>query len=295
MDKFSFFDRRVKETVFKFETVAEDPDRTMFEVYDLPSSSYYLLSSNDIEDNTYNLDFLTKTVTITKWFDFKSSNDLKWIDQAENTGIATLVEERVLFLMKSPTDTNGFFIDTEHNGPGNGIKTGGTPFNFDRDFVCHFIADKERNANNQRITYGMRGVGENKLLVMRQSSTKFHVKFKGINLVSGKTRKYYTFVYPNQAQYEFKVFTLIHKNNKLRFYYNGNEILNSRDIDYDSYTWKPNSSMSKNSVNFNSRAPLDFNDYRGKTNRVKHFSFEYIKPGYNLQLDINNLITKYGL
>jgi len=286
MDKFSFFDRRVKETVFKFETETEDSDRIMFQVYDVPSASYYLLSSNDIENNTYNLDFLTRTVTVTRWFDFKASNNLKWINQVGNINDPTLVEERVLFLMKSPTDTTGFYLDTEHNGPGNGIKTGGTPFDFSKEFVCHFVADRERNGNNQRISFALRGFGNNKLYVQRRSSTTFYVRFFDT---------FYFYVYPNQAEYEFKIFTLILKNNELRFYFNGAESLNAVDTSAYDDRFTPNSNNSENSINLNTRADLGSVDFRGKTNRIKHFSFEYIKPGYNLQLDINNLKTKYGL
>jgi hypothetical protein len=286
MDKFSFFDRRVKETVFKFETVAEDPDRIMFQVYDVPSASYYLLSSNDIENNTYNLDFLTRTVTVTRWFDFKASNDLKWINLGPNITNPEFAEDRTLFLMKSPSDTSGFFLDTDHN-QNNGIKTGGTPFNFDKEFVCHFIADKERNGNNQRISFALRGFGNNVLYVLRTSYKKgYYVRFLD---------NIYFYDYPDQTEYEFKIFTLIFKNNELRFYFNGAEFLNGTNTSAYDDRFRPNSDSSENSINLNTRADLESVDFRGKNNRIKHFSFEYIKPGYNLQLDINNLKTKYGL
>ena len=289
MNKFSFFNNRTKETVFSFETNNENPNKVIFEVHDADSDSYYLLSFNDIENNTYNLDFINPKIKVTKWFDFRSNNNIKWFQ--EN---GTPIEDRALFLTKSPDDTDYFFLLTDHFTHG-GLKLGNASFNFKKDFVCHFIADKERNNNNQRSTFALDGPIYDRKLHMQRRTGKVFVTLNEDATVTTRRQNNYTFITPNQNDYDFKLFTFIYRLDVLRMYYNGVEIPNVRDVENETNGWDMEIGSQRNSIRFNTNTTLDRADTRGKNNRVMHFSFDYVKPGYNLQLDINNLITKYGL
>lgn len=275
--RYTFGKSKIKNTAFEFFTKPDNLDKKIMRIYSISNDIQYDLSYNDIVNNTQNLNFGTQDVVIIGWFDFRQSNDIINFEQTNP------ISNRELFL---EINNNEPFVNT--NQTRSGLRNNNSNFDLDSPWICHYIADEEQNDNNERINFGIANLEKNQSFSFQRRGNTRMVYTRSRNFANF-TDNYNNCQTPTIGNFNFKIYTFFFNGINLNFY------LNNSNIVFDDFSAFSTPFPTKFNILFNTRDDSGPNDLRGKITRVKHFSFKNVSSGYDVQSDINSLLTRYNL